>query len=328
MIPTLSIVVPCYNEEEALPHSKNIFLDMLEKLILQQKVSADSSICFVDDGSNDQTWTLISNYQQSSSHIQGIKLSRNFGHQNALLAGLFSSEADITITIDADLQDDVTIIEAMIDRFLEGDEIVYGVRKKRAKDSFFKRISAQGFYKLMRLFGCDIIYNHADFRLMSKKAIDTLKSFTEVNLFLRGIVPLLGFRSSSVYFERSQREKGTSKYPLKKMLQFAIEGITSFSIIPLKLISLLGFIVFLFASLVGLWAIFAKMQGKAVQGWLSMLAMVSFMGGIQILSLGIIGEYIGKIYRETKKRPRFIVEQNIGFSSPNTFSNIKEMEHV
>ena len=205
----------------------------------------------------------------------------------------------------------------MIDRFSDGDEVVYGVRKKRTSDTFFKRFTAQSFYKVMNALGCKFIYNHADFRLLSRRAIDTLKTFPEVNLFLRGMVPLLGYRSSSVYFDRSIRAKGSSKYPLRKMIQFAIEGITSFSIIPLKMITILGFFVFLSSSVVGVWAVLAKLQGKAVQGWLSMFAMVSFMGGIQILSLGIIGEYVGKIYRETKRRPRFIVDRNIGFSSLN-----------
>lgn len=313
MIPTVSIVVPCYNEEEVLPEAKVSFLSLLKKLIQSGKISPTSFVCFVDDGSQDNTWPLIEEFQASSELIRGIKLSRNFGHQNALIAGLYSVDADAVITIDADLQDDLSVIDEMIERFIYGDEIVYGVRKKRKTDSFFKRFTAQSFYKGMRLFGCNFIYNHADFRLMGKRAINALKDFPEVNLFLRGMIPLLGFRSSSVYFDRAARIKGTSKYPLKKMIQFAIEGITSFSIAPLKMITTLGFFVFFISSAIGIWAVISKLQGKVIQGWLSMFCMIAFMGGIQILSLGIIGEYIGKIYREIKKRPRFIVEQNIGF---------------
>jgi len=323
ILPTLSVIVPCYNEEEVLPDTVKTFSSLLSRLISEGIVSPESYLCFVDDGSQDGTWNLIETYQKSSPFLRGIKLSRNFGHQNALLAGLFSIHADCAITIDADLQDDVNVIEEMIDRFAQGDEIVYGVRKKRETDSFFKRFTAESFYRLMRLFGCNFVYNHADFRLMSKRAIHALKDFSEINLFLRGMVPLLGFRSSAVYFDRIKRIKGSSKYPLRKMIHFAIEGITSFSIVPLKMITFFGFLVFLSSLGVGMWALISKLQGKTVQGWLSMFTMMSFMGGIQILSLGIIGEYIGKIYSEIKRRPRFIVEKNIGFSSTSLMEMLK-----
>lgn len=313
-LPILSLIVPCYNEEEVLPLSKDALLKHLNTLIEEKMVSPESFICFVDDGSQDRTWELIEEYQTRFPTIRGIRLSRNFGHQNALMAGLFTIDSDIYVTIDADLQDDVSVIREMILRYSEGDEIIYGVRKNRSSDSFFKKFSALAFYKIFRLFGGNGLYNHADYRLMSRRAVEALKDFSEVNLFLRGIIPLLGFRSSSVYYDRVARKKGESKYPLKKMVAFAIEGITSFSITPLRIISILGFIVFLTSTTIGAWAVLAKIQGKVVRGWLSMFIMVSFMGGIQILSLGIIGEYIGKIYRETKRRPRFIIDRNIGFS--------------
>ncbi|MEM7175398.1 MAG: glycosyltransferase family 2 protein [Chlamydiota bacterium] len=313
---TLSIVVPCLNEEEILPFAKKVFLGFLQRLIDLGKVSPTSRICFIDDGSKDSTWFLIQKYQRESERVQGIKLSRNFGHQNALLSGLFSVGGDVVVTIDVDLQDDILTIEKMLDRFYQGHDIVYGVRRKRDSDTFFKRSTSLLFYRLMRAFGCNIIHNHADFRLLSRKAIHVMRGFSEVNLFLRGIVPFLGFRSSCVYYDRAQRYAGKSKYSLKKMAELAFQGITSFSVFPLKVITVTGFFVFLISFAVGVWALLGKLHGKAVAGWLSTVVIVAFFGGIQIFSIGIIGEYIGKIYGETKRRPRFIIDHYVGFDSP------------
>jgi len=305
----LSIIIPCLNEEKVLHETKNIFLELYYQLIDKNLISIESKIYFIDDGSKDNTWQLLQEFSTQNTQIISIKLSRNFGHQAAVLAGLFSANGDVVISIDADLQDDITIIEDMIKQFSLGNEIVYGVRKERQTDTFFKRSSAIIFYKFMKSMGVNLIYNHADFRLLSRKAIDELKKINEVNLFLRGIVPLLGFNTSTVFYDRKKRLAGKSKYSLKKMISFAWDGITSFSIIPLRLISTVGGIIFFGSLLVTIWAIITKILGKAIPGWTSTVLPIYFLGGIQILFIGIIGEYIGKIYKETKQRPRYIIEE-------------------
>jgi len=307
---TLAMVIPCYNEEEVLPTTKKELSALLDRLKERGLVDEKSFICFVDDGSKDRTWQMIEEFAKEP-YIKGLKLSRNCGHQNALLAGLFYAESlsDAAISMDADLQDDISVVEQMCQKFQEGYEIVYGVRKRRDTDTAFKRITAEGFYKVMRLMGVDIIENHADFRLMSKRALGWLKEFEEVNLFLRGIIPLLGLKSDIVYYDRKERFAGESKYPLKKMLSFAWDGITSFSVAPLRFITFLGIGVLVVSLFLSIWALGAKLSGSAVSGWTSMMLIVLFLGGVQMLSIGIIGEYIGKIYKETKRRPRFFVEK-------------------
>ena len=307
---TLAIVVPCYNEEEVLPTTKKELSNLLKNLQEKKLISKESFICFVDDGSKDRTWEMIEEFAKEP-HIKGLKLSRNCGHQNALLAGLFYVEglSDAAVSLDADLQDDISVVEQMCQKFVNGYEIVYGARKRRDTDTAFKRLSAEGFYKLMRFMGVDIIDNHADFRLMSKRALQWLKEFQEVNLFLRGIIPLLGLKSDIVYYDRKERLAGESKYPLKKMLSFAWDGITSFSVMPLRFITFLGLSVLFISFMLSIWVVIAKISGVAVSGWTSMMLIVLFLGGVQMLSIGIIGEYIGKIYKETKRRPRFFVEK-------------------
>jgi len=285
------MVVPCYNEEEVLPKTKEELTALLQRLKQKGLVSERSFICFVDDGSQDRTWELLESYTQEP-HIKALKLSRNFGHQNALLAGLFYAEglSDAAVSLDADLQDDISVVEQMCQKYLQGYEIVYGVRKRRDTDTFFKRVTAEGFYKVMRLMGVDIVENHADFRLMSKRALEWLKKFEEVNLFLRGIIPLLGLRSDIVYYDRKERFAGESKYPLKKMLSFAWDGITSFSVAPLRFITFLGVGVLVLSFFLALWVLVSKLSGEAVSGWTSMMLIVLFLGGVQMLSIGIIGE--------------------------------------
>jgi len=306
----LTVVLPSYNEEEVLYETSQRLVDLFHSLIEKEKIDEHSQICFVDDGSKDTTWNIIEELSREYSSIIGIKLSRNRGHQNALLAGLFSVEGDIVISIDADLQDDITIIEEMIDLHVKGNDIVYGVRKERTTDSAFKRVTAEGFYKLMHIMGVDIVYNHADYRLMSRRAIEHLKEFKEVNLFLRAMVPLVGFKSDNVYYDRAERFAGESKYPLKKMLSFAWDGITSFSVMPLRFISAIGFIIFMLTLAMSLWVLGVRLfSDEAVPGWASTVLPIYFIGGIQLLSIGIVGEYIGKIYMETKERPRYIIEK-------------------
>jgi glycosyltransferase involved in cell wall biosynthesis len=311
-LPVLYIVIPCYNEEAALPLTKGSFLDKLESLIQAGRVSEDSRILFVNDGSKDATWEIIQQLSAEHVLIEGIALSRNRGHQNALLAGLMTAKylADVTISIDCDGQDDINAMDAMLTEYEAGCEVVYGVRSNRETDTFFKRASAEGFYKLMRALGADVVFNHADYRLLSRRVLESLSDFTEVNLFLRGLVPLVGFRSSSVYYERHERVAGQSHYPLKKMLGFALDGITSFSSKPIRLITWLGFI-FAFLSFIAIIVTFIQhFFGFTVAGWSSMICAVCFMGGVQLICLGVIGEYIGKIYNETKGRPRFIISDN------------------
>ena len=308
----LAIVVPCYNEEEVLPTTAQTLQKVLQELIDDHEIDRESKIYFVDDGSTDKTWSLITELTQKKSCFSGIKLSRNQGHQFALLAGLFSAKGDAVISIDADLQDDVRAIKDMVRHFSQGKEIVYFVRQDRTSDSFFKRITAETFYKLMNRMGVQTIYNHADYRLLSRRAIECLKSFNEVNYYLRGIVPLLGFEAAIVYGPRFARLAGETKYPLKKMLGLALEGITSFSISPLRLITLLSFITFTLTLMMSFWVLGIKFFGNGtVPGWASTVLPIYFLGGIQLLCAGIIGEYLAKIYREVKKRPKYIIEKII-----------------
>lgn len=309
----LFVVIPCYNEEEVLDITTETLEKKMDRLIGNKIISKNSKILYVDDGSKDKTWSLIEKYHKESKYVNGLKLSKNRGHQNALLAGLLYSKdkSDITISMDADLQDDINVIDSMIKEYLNGNEIVYGVRSSRKKDSFFKKWTAQTFYRFMKLMGADIIYNHADCRLMSRKALDSLNEFDERNLFLRGIVTQIGFKNSIVYYERNERVAGSSKYPLKKMIKFAIEGITSFSIRPLKMITSLGFIMLIVSFIVLIYSIIRKVTGNTVDGWTFIIVSIWLVSSIQLLSLGIIGEYIGKIYSEVKKRPRYIIEEEL-----------------
>ena len=310
MKPTLYIVVPCYNEQEVLSKTAPMFKQKLLELEEKGKISDKSRVMFVDDGSRDDTWNIIESLSDDK-YFSGVKLSRNFGHQRALLAGLMTAreECDITVSIDCDGQDDINAIDLMVEEYLNGAEIVYGVRNDRTSDTAFKRITAQGFYKLMKAMGADVIYNHADYRLMSAKALKEFADFKEFNLFLRGMVPMVGFKSTAVYYERHERLAGKSHYPLKKMLSLAMDGITSLSTKPIKLITALGFVVAVI-SLVGIiWSIMAVINENAVAGWASTVSIICFLGGIQLLSIGVIGEYVGKIYMETKKRPRYIIEK-------------------
>ena len=308
----LYIVIPCYNEEEMLPITTEKLLVKMKDLIDKKMISNKSKVMYVNDGSKDKTWDLIKEFSKKD-YFTGINLSRNKGHQNALLAGLMTAKeyADIVISMDADLQDDIDAIDKMIEEYNNGSEIVYGVRSSRKKDTFFKRKTAEMFYKFMQLMGVDIVYNHADYRLTSKRVLNNLESFEEVNLFLRGIFPLIGFKSSNVYYERKERVAGKSKFPLKKMLSFAFEGITSFSVKPIKLILNLGIIMFTTSLLFLIYFITLWCLGKTVEGWATIVVSIWMLGGIQLLCLGIIGEYIGKIYIETKKRPKFIIDKFI-----------------
>ena len=308
---TLYVVVPCYKEEAVLPETAKRLKAKLETLMQAGKISPDSRILFVNDGSRDKTWDIIAELHAQDKIFSGVNLSRNRGHQNALVAGLFTAvqRADIMVSMDADLQDDINAMDKMIDLYHDGNDIVYGVRSSRKTDSFFKRFTAEGFYRLMKLMGVDIVFNHADYRLMSRRAVEGLLQFEEVNLFLRGVVPQVGFRWATVEYERAARFAGESKYPLKKMIAFALDGITSFSIKPLRLILFLGGAIFLFSIIALLWAFIARIAGKTVSGWASLMCSIWMIGGIQLLCLGVIGEYIGKIYGEAKKRPRVIIER-------------------
>ena len=305
----LYIVIPCYNEEEVLDKTKTELKKKMHTLIQNKKIDKQSKVIFVNDGSKDKTWDLIQQFNQEDKLFGGINLSRNRGHQNALLAGLLTvkDDADIVISMDADLQDDIDAIDLMIEKRKEGADVVYGVRNSRKKDSFFKRTTAQGFYRVMKMLGVDVIYNHADYRLTSRRVLDSLKDYREVNLFLRGIFPLIGFKSDIVYYERKERFAGKSKYPLKKMLNFAWDGITSFSVKPIRLVLNVGVIILFLSFLMILYSIIQKVLGNTVDGWTFIVCSLWLLGGIQMLSLGIIGEYIGKIYSETKARPRYLV---------------------
>ena len=308
----LAIVVPCYNEEEVLPETNRRLLALLTRLQELQLASADSSVHYVDDGSRDGTWALIESLAAADTRVHGIKLSRNRGHQNALLAGLMSVEGDAIVSIDADLQDDVSVIEAMVLEFIGGAEVVCGVRDSRRTDTVFKRRTALLYYGLMKKMGVDLVHNHADFRLLGRRAVNALRQYDEVNMFLRGIVPLIGYRSATVKYDRAERFAGVSKSPLRKMLTFAAEGITSFSIVPLRLITLFGFLVSGLSFAMILFIIYgALVMSAVIPGWASSVVPIYFLGGIQLLSIGILGEYVAKIYLETKRRPRYFIEKSV-----------------
>ena len=309
----LYIVVPCYNEEAVLYETTKRLKIKLEDLIKKDIISKKSKVMYVNDGSKDNTWNMIKEIESKEKIFTGISLSRNRGHQNALVAGLLTAKeyADVVISMDADLQDDIDAIDEMIRKYYNGCEIVYGVRSKRKKDSFFKKTTAEGFYKFMKLMGVDVVYNHADYRLTSKKVLDNFKNFNEVNLFLRGIFPLIGYKSDIVYYERSERFAGESKYPLKKMLNFAWDGITSFSVKPLRMICTIGFIILFVSIVIMIYSLVRKLTGNTVDGWTFLSISIWFIGGIQMICLGIIGEYIGKVYTEVKARPRYIIEDNL-----------------
>ncbi len=309
--PVLYIVIPCYNEEKVLPITSGMFLEKINTLAAAGKISPESRVLFVNDGSKDNTWNIITELAAKDEHYIGISQSRNRGHQNAVLAGLMEAKdkCDITISIDCDGQDDINAMDEMVDAYRDGCEVVYGVRSRRDTDTFFKRFTAEGFYHLMNFLGADIVFNHADYRLISSRALQEFANFKEVNIFLRGMVPLVGFKSTSVYYERHERLAGESHYPLKKMLALAFDGITSLSVKPIRFITGLG-LIFSVLSFIGvLWAIVASILGRTVVGWASTMCIVCFMGGIQLLCLGVIGEYIGKIYLETKARPRYIISE-------------------
>ena len=306
----LYIVVPCYNEQEVLRETAKRLCDKINSLVADDKISSKSRILFVDDGSKDTTWDIISELHCENSVFSGVKLSRNRGHQNALLAGLSVAceKADVTISMDADLQDDINAVDAMLEKYYDGCDVVYGVRSSRKKDSFFKKNTALAFYKIMNFLGAETVYNHADYRLMSKRAVKGLMQFKEKNLFLRGIVPLVGYKSDKVYYERSKRFAGESKYPLKKMIAFAVDGITSFSVKPIRYITTLGFLMFLVSIGLLIYSVIRWIIGASVLGWASLICSVWAIGGLIMLSLGVIGEYIGKMYMEVKERPSFILE--------------------
>ncbi|MBR6336332.1 MAG: glycosyltransferase family 2 protein [Ruminococcus sp.] len=313
MASTLYIVVPCYNEEEMLPITAQALLRKLDSLIGQGRISRDSRIMFIDDGSKDKTWELIEKLGAAAPAFVGIKLTRNRGHQNALLAGLITAKdrCDITISMDADLQDDVDAIDRFLDEYEKGAEIVYGVRSSRETDTAFKRGTARAYYRTLEHMGVEITYDHADYRLMSREALEGLAQFKEVNLFLRGLVPMVGFKTATVKYERHEREKGESKYPLKKMISFAIEGITSLSVKPIRFITFLGIFVFLVSIILLIRFFIIWCMGKAVAGWSTIVISIWAIGGLQLLAIGIIGEYIGKIYLEAKQRPRYIIERDL-----------------
>ena len=310
---TLYLVVPCYNEEAVLPETARQLEGTLQAMIADGHCGENSRILFVNDGSKDRTWTIIEDLHRTQPHVCGLSLSRNRGHQNALLAGLMfaRAHADCAISLDADLQDDIGVLPEFLAKYHDGCDIVYGVRKKRETDTVFKRTTAQGFYKFMQLMGVDVVYNHADYRLMSRRALDGLSEYSEVNLFLRGIVPLIGYRSDYVYYDRHERFAGESKYPLKKMLSFAVDGITSFSVKPLKIISNLGLLISLLSIFGLLYALISKLCGAAVSGWTAIVASIWLLGGVQLLCLGVVGTYIGKIYSEVKARPRYRIDQTL-----------------
>lgn len=309
--PRLTIVVPCYNEEEVLPQTAMQLHDVVDRLIGAGKVDVTSSICFVDDGSRDRTWRVIRDLSCMHPMVGGIRLSRNRGHQQALMAGLLSSEADLTISIDADLQDDVEAIPKMVEEAIQGADIVYGVRRERKTDAAMKRLTARGYYLLLRAMGVELVYDHADFRLMSSRAVQALRLFGERNLFLRAIIPQLGFETRTVYYNRAKRAAGESKYPLRKMLTFGLEGVTSFSTSPLRLVTYIGILVSVISSIFAVWAVVLLLSGQTVPGWASIVIPIYIISGVQLFSMGIMGEYIGKIYVESKARPRFIVSEVI-----------------
>ena len=319
MADILYIVIPCFNEEEVLTETTKRLTEKMRKMMEYGKIADSSRILYVDDGSTDSTWHLIDRLYMDNGLVTGIKLSRNKGHQNALLAGLFEAadHADMIVSMDSDLQDDIDVLDSFVDEYYNGSEIVYGVRKSRKKDSWFKRTTAVAFYKLMRAMGVEIVYNHADYRLMSKRAVDELKNYKEVNLFLRCIIPLIGFETSTVEYDRGERFAGKSKYPLKKMIYFAIDGITSTSVRPIRMITMFGLLCILFSIVYGIYVLIGHASGGTVQGWTTSVLLTCFFGGAQIMCTGIVGEYVGKIYLETKARPRFIIEEKLTDDSKN-----------
>ncbi|MFC7373249.1 glycosyltransferase family 2 protein [Fictibacillus iocasae] len=327
MKPILTIVVPCYNEEDVLLNTMSELLKVMDRLVLEKAISKDSRLLFVDDGSTDHTWAIIETKAKKDNKVKGVKLAKNVGHQNALLAGLEAAAecSDCIISIDADLQDDVNVIAQFIHKFHEGNEVVYGVRSKRDKDTWFKRVSAESYYKLMNGFGIELVFNHADFRLMSKRAVLHLLKYTETNMFLRGIVPLVGFKTATVTYERKERLAGESKYPLKKMISFALDGLTSFTVKPIRLITAGGAIVLILGAGAGAYPLIQKAAGNTVPGWTSIMASIWFIGGVQLLSLGLIGEYIGKIFKEVKRRPKFLIEDNL--LEPQTLKRHEYMKY-
>lgn len=310
---TLYLIVPCYNEEEVLRETAKRLLEKITTMIKHNIISNNSKILFINDGSKDETWNIIKDLYSQNNIFAGVNLSKNRGHQNALLAGLMIAKdyAEISISLDADLQDDISVIDKFVEQYYIGNDIVYGVRSSRQTDTFFKRTTALGFYKLMNLLGIDMIYNHADYRLMSKRALNSLSEFTEVNLFLRGMVPLIGYKHSIIEYERKERFAGESKYPLKKMISFALDGITSLSVKPIRMITALGFFIFLISIITLIYTFIVKFFGETVTGWTSLTLSIWILGGIQILSIGIIGEYVGKVYNETKHRPKFIIADKL-----------------
>ncbi|MDN4073965.1 glycosyltransferase family 2 protein [Fictibacillus terranigra] len=312
-LPVLTIVVPCYNEEEVLMITARELTSILKELISETLISPESSMLFVDDGSKDRTWELITALHKTNRHANGIKLSKNAGHQNALLAGMDTAKSysDCIITIDADLQDDVQAIRQFIFKYREGHDVVYGIRSERKSDTAFKRHTAQWFYKGMEKMGVDLVYNHADYRLLSKRALEELSRYRERNFFIRGVIPLLGFRSAEVYYDRKERAAGESKYPLRKMLAFAFDGITSFSIKPIRLLTVSGFFFLVFSALAGIFAVIQKFNGYTVPGWTSIMLSIWFIGGLQLMGIGLVGEYVGKVFKEVKQRPRYGIDSGL-----------------
>lgn len=308
----VAIVVPCYNEQEVFPETARRLVELLELHIAQGKAEASSTIYFVDDGSRDRTWVLIEDWARANPQVRGIKLSHNRGHQNALLAGVMRAEGDVVISVDADLQDDLAAIGDMLDAHAQGNDVVYGVRSLRNTDSAFKRITATGYYSLLKIMGVELVHNHADYRLLSRCVVEALRQYDERNLFLRGLIPTLGFRSTNVYYERHERFAGESKYPLSKMLALAWEGISSFTPMPLHIITGLGVLVSVFSALLGFWAVAVRLlTDVSVPGWASTVVPIYFLGGLQLLGIGVLGEYLSKIYMEVKKRPRYIIEKEV-----------------
>lgn len=314
MTPILYIIIPCYNEEKVLPITSPMFLEKIESMIQNGLINEKSKILFVNDGSKDKTWEIIQQLSHTNSHFIGICQSRNRGHQNAVLAGLMEAKdkCDITISIDCDGQDDINAMDDMVREYLNGCEIVYGVRSKRDTDTFFKRFTAEGFYKLMNHLGAEVVFNHADYRLISSRVLQEFQNFKEVNIFLRGMIPLVGFKSTSVYYERHERIAGESHYPLSKMLALAFNGITSLSVKPLQIIMAIGFFISALSFIGVIWSVVVSLLGNSVAGWASMVSIICFIGGIQLICLGVIGEYIGKIYMEVKARPRYIISERTG----------------
>ena len=309
MQPVLYIVIPCYNEEQVLPITCSMFLEKIKSLVQKEKISDDSRVLFVNDGSKDKTWEIIKQLAKEDYHYKGISQSRNRGHQNAVLAGLMEAKdvCDITISIDCDGQDDINAMDAMVDAYLDGCEIVYGVRSRRDTDTFFKRFTAEGFYKVMNWMGAEVVFNHADYRLVSSRVLQEFANYKEVNIFLRGMFPLVGFKSTSVYYERHERIAGESHYPLSKMLALAFDGITSLSVKPLHLITGLGCGIAVLSFIGVIWSVIVALTGHSVAGWASMTSIICFIGGVQLICIGVLGEYIGKIYMEVKHRPRYII---------------------